>query len=816
MVTDATLYLGIDLGTTNSAAAMFDGSQLSVIRNAQGGALTPSVVRIDARGNVLVGERARRHLETDPDNTRSEFKRLMGSSHRLEFKASASKRTPVELSAEVLRALRKDVTAQLGFEPARAVVSVPALFELPQTSATSEAARLAGFERIELIQEPVASAIAAGWSNDESGAWLVYDLGGGTFDASLLSTQEGLLRVVGHDGDNFLGGRDLDAALVAHMIERLSADGVQIDRANPSHAGALRRLRLAAEEAKIELSRERTTSVDFSFILESAEHSASFELTRAEAEQRMLPLIDRSIEVCRRLLERHGVRLEDLTRVVLVGGPTVIPLLRQRVQAALRAPFDEGLDPMTLVAQGAALFAATAALDARPKRTAPVAPSVPRVWLQFPAVTSDPTPYVLGKLLEPNGPVRALRVARANGSWQSESFSVDAEGTFATMVSLEPRKTTEFRLWGLAADGKELTVEPSSISIAHGLTLGEPPLSRSIGVALANDSVQVYLERGAPLPTRRTFSHRSADNVSPAAPGFALRIPIVQGEFEVAHLCRLVGVLEIASSALKGPLPAGSTVEVTLHIDRGGRLQASARIPKLDQMFEDVAQLVVPDLSLEALDKALGDVTARVQTLRASALRRGSPRLVNALARADVELPQLRTDVAFAHGGDPDAGQQAARVLTDFDAWLWELESGEAWPELTADAHHQCGLALSWLSAHGSPEERQAYTRAAEAIERALTAKNAGEIKRQLTIVQRLGDAAYLREPGAWEAQLSYLESRVTDTTDPVAARRALERGNKAVEQGNSRAVEAAVREVWQLLHEDRDERRLSYESGVR
>jgi molecular chaperone DnaK len=212
------LYLGIDLGTTNSAAAVFDGTQVHLVRNPQGTTLTPSIIRMDAKGNALVGNKARKMLDADPDNTRSEFKRLMGTQQLLEFPAADKKLKPEDLSAEVLKSLRTDVQEQFGVAPARAVISVPALFELPQSSATSEAARLAGFERVELIQEPIASALAAGWTTENAaGAWMVYDLGGGTFDASLLETRDGLLRVVGHDGDNFLGGRDFDPVARRHF-----------------------------------------------------------------------------------------------------------------------------------------------------------------------------------------------------------------------------------------------------------------------------------------------------------------------------------------------------------------------------------------------------------------------------------------------------------------------------------------------------------------------------------------------------------------------------------------------------------------------
>src|SRR5690606_19315318 len=179
-------YLGIDLGTTNSAACLFDGEQLTAVRGSSGEVLTPSVVRIDARGNVVVGTRALRYLLKDPDNTRGEFKRLMGTQRTISFKSAGAIKRPEELAAEVLASLRKDAEHQAGVRADQAVIAVPALFELPQIQATSEAARLAGFSRVETIQEPVASALASGWSGESRGAWLVYDLGGGTFDASLL------------------------------------------------------------------------------------------------------------------------------------------------------------------------------------------------------------------------------------------------------------------------------------------------------------------------------------------------------------------------------------------------------------------------------------------------------------------------------------------------------------------------------------------------------------------------------------------------------------------------------------------------------
>src|SRR5262245_15139691 len=330
---DRPLYAGFDLGTSNSAAAIFDGERTQVIRNAQGGTVTPSVVRIDKQGRVTVGQRARRLLDQDPDNTATEFKRLMGTGKAIAFPAGSVTRKPEELSAEVLKALRSDVADQLGVQIARAVVSVPALFELPQSAATAEAARLAGFERVELLQEPIASALAAGWRADDDGGgtWLVYDLGGGTFDASLLETRDGLLRVVGHDGDNFLGGRDLDQAIVDWAIGELAGQGVKLTRSEPAHAPLLRKLKHAAEEAKLELGRAAETALALPGLeLDGQSFDVDLALSRATLDRLALPLIDRSIAVCMRLLRTHGLETSQLSRIVLVGGPTAMPLLRKR------------------------------------------------------------------------------------------------------------------------------------------------------------------------------------------------------------------------------------------------------------------------------------------------------------------------------------------------------------------------------------------------------------------------------------------------------------------------------------------------------
>jgi molecular chaperone DnaK len=812
------LYVGIDLGTTNSAAAVFDGVSVSPVRTALGGVLTPSVVRVDARGNTTVGQKAWRSLGSDPANTRSGFKRLMGTAHRLAFPASGLHKTPEELSAEVLISLRNDVREQCGVLPELAVISVPALFELPQSAATSDAARRAGFKRVELIQEPVASALAAGWSSEQGrGAWLVYDLGGGTFDVSLLETKEGLLHVVGHDGDNFLGGRDLDRALVDLVLARLAQQGTPIDRANPGHALALRRLEFAAEEAKIELTRSREATLYLADLDLPEQRSAlDMVVTRDEYEACAVPLIDRSLQICARLLAAHGLAHGGLARVVLVGGPTVTPCLRQRVVAQLDAVLVEGLDPMTLVATGAALFAGSVGLDARPVASQTAKPEGVAVWLQYPTLTGDLSPFLVGKLVAKGSAVRAVRVRRADGGWQSSPEPVDAEHTFAIMLQLLPRTTSQFELEGLLANDDVVALSPRALSICHGIALGDPPLARSVGVALANDRVQVYFERGSPLPIRRTFRLHTVQSAGPESLGPALRVPIVQGEFQRAHLCRLVGTLEIANSALPRPLPAGTELEIMIELDRGGQLHATARVDGLDVIFEHVALLVTPVLAEGELDNALASLRERSRALTRTLNAGGIARGVARLSAADAYLAELARDLSALAGGDLDAGEKARRQIVEFDAILAELEDEQAWPELKQRLHESYSVAASWVDSFGTRDERAMLSDALAACNQALLAKNSMRAESQLAIIERLGSVAFGRHPDALRRQFEFYASRVTECTDLRRATALLDEGRQALRSADRVTLEGVVTALGGLLPPKLQDRLSAFGSGLR
>ena len=815
---DKHFYVGLDLGTTNSTAAIFDGERVTQVQSAFGGVLTPSVVRFNAKGAPVVGDRARRFLDRDPANTHAEIKRLMGTGKTFSFPTAGLEKTPQELAALILASLRGDVAQQLGFEPTRAVVTVPALFEVPQSAATAEAARLAGFDQVELLQEPVASALAAGWEAETArGSWLVYDLGGGTFDVSLLDGRDGLLRVVGHDGDNFLGGRDFDRLLVDWLIGRLAADeGVRIRRDDPAHRDVLRRLALAVEEAKIALSRVERTTVGGDLPLEIDDElvELDLELDRATLESVCAPVVDRSLEVCLALLREHGRRPEDLERVVLVGGPSVMPLIRRRVAETLAPPV-EGLDPMTLVAQGAAIYACSAGLDARSADAGAAAETVrPQgahvLWLQYPAVTAVTTPHVVGRLAERGpGPLPAAVELRA-----ADGTGVRAEledETFVAQVVLQARSLNTFVLSAVDAAGEAVPVTPSEVRIMHGVTLSDPPLSRTLGVALANNRVQVYFERGVPLPARRTFNHRTVETLTPGS-GAALEIPIVQGELDKAHLCRKVGSLKVLADELPATLPVGSDVEVSLELDRGGRLSARARVPRLDKVFEQVARLLVPDADLETLARESAALQSRLLALHRLP---GAEALRDTLTRLDRALVEAELAFEAARGGDEDAAQRGRRLLLDLEAELTALEEDGQWPELRGDARRKIASAAFYVSQFGSAAEAAMLDEATQGVERALDSRSPDLLRQHLRVVKDLLHAAYFRHPESWSHELDYYISHFGEATEPGAAGKVIERARQARESGDAAALRAAVSELWKYFPAAPEERLLSHGSGI-
>ena len=347
--------IGIDLGTTNSCVAVLEGGEPVVIANAEGNRTTPSVVGFAKNGERLVGETAKRQAITNPERTISSIKRYMGTDHTVEI--DGKKYTPQDISAMILAKLKTDAESYLGEKVTEAVITVPAYFTDSQKQATKDAGKIAGLEVKRIINEPTAASLAYGLDKDDSQhKILVYDLGGGTFDVSILELGDGVFEVLATNGNNKLGGDDFDEAVLNFMADSFAKEN-GVDLRNDKMA--MQRLKEAAEKAKKELSSAQTTNINLPFITvnENGPLHMNMDLTRAKFDQLTADLVNKTIEPMKKAMADAGVGNSDLSKVILVGGSTRIPAVQEAVKKITgKEPF-KGINPDECVAIGAAIQA---------------------------------------------------------------------------------------------------------------------------------------------------------------------------------------------------------------------------------------------------------------------------------------------------------------------------------------------------------------------------------------------------------------------------------------------------------------------------
>ena len=344
--------LGIDLGTTNSCMAIMEGGKATIIPNAEGGRTTPSVVGFSKDGERLVGSLAKRQAITNPSGTVISTKREMGSNKK--YTISGKSYTPQEISAMILQKLKADAEAYLGETITKAVITVPAYFNDSQRQATKDAGKIAGLEVLRIINEPTASALAYGVDKEDDRTIVVYDLGGGTFDVSILTLGDGVFEVQATAGDNHLGGDDFDQRIVEYLIDEFKkTSGIDL-KSDPM---AMQRLRDAAENAKIELSQTQKTNINLPYITTDASGPKflDIDLTRAKFEQLISDLVDKTIGPLKQALSDASLDPSKIDHVLLVGGSTRVPLVQEKVRAILQKEPDKGINPDECVGLGAAI-----------------------------------------------------------------------------------------------------------------------------------------------------------------------------------------------------------------------------------------------------------------------------------------------------------------------------------------------------------------------------------------------------------------------------------------------------------------------------
>ena len=705
---------GIDLGTTNSAIALVDRGNVTILKNDFQHDTTPSAVHYASRG-IRVGQRARnqwfreqlRNAGSDREiqDAFLEFKRTMGKDVRY----APSSRPDIaslseDLSAEVLKELLRFAQLRGGAEPQAAVVTIPAAFGVPQQQATQQAASLAGIEQCHLLQEPVAAVMAFGLDAERGveAKWLVFDFGGGTFDAALVLCEDGQITVRDTEGDNRLGGKDLDLAVVVRLLWPAAAGQVPMSALDDGDREHLRQgLRQYAEGALIGLSTKDPVFVESELGIrlgDGQEIDLDMELSRDEVRSVVEPYFQRAIDKANLLLQRHGLRGADLDDLVLVGGPTHSPILRSMVAEQLRAP-NTSLDPMTAVARGAALYASTVSLE-----SGIVARSLDQAETELLALVVEhettsinDEEFVTVRFRNPGDAARfgPVEVELRREGWSSQWLALEPEGTLFEVL-LQSGRANTFTLSARTARGIPVPTSPSEFAIVQGLKLTGSPMTSNLGVAAWNDDRTRQLfrtlegaEKARPLPVSGVVTLRTTGQLRPGTED-RLRIRILEGGSDsegkrIAYSGDEIMALELRGDEIEQVVPEGTPFRLTV------KTQASSAIPALVTVFfetlDEEHHLAIPqqhgsaDPPHEWVEEEVDEADRHLRELR-----EGRSAALPELRRIETSLRQAaRQFRECAARGDTDGWSQAVDRLKEALEELYEILDGGEWQRLEAE-----------------------------------------------------------------------------------------------------------------------------------
>lgn len=621
---------GIDLGTTNSAISRMENGEPIIKKTDTLKDTMPSCVYINKKKAIQVGDSAYNALKRDKlksmnssgkfeSNAFIEFKRTMGTDKKYSSKNLGQDLTSEELSAEVLKTLKSFIKDE---NVNSIVITVPAAFKNNQIDATRRAGKLAGFDHIEVLQEPVAASMAYGLeNNNKDGFWLVFDFGGGTFDSALLKVEDGIMKVIDTEGDNYLGGKNLDFAIVDEIIlpyikENFSINSILED---DDKKQILRNaMKFYAEETKIKLSFNDTHNIlsDLGDIPGEDDEGEEFELditvTQEDITRALAPVFQKAIDTSIKLLERNNLKGNSLESLILVGGPTFSPVLRKMLEKQICTP-DTSADPMTVVSKGAALYASTVSISDEVREQTRDKAKI-QIEIGHEASTVEIEEFVTLKILEDktDGEIPDAvfaEITRGDKAWSSGKVEINAIGEVID-TQLNEGKTNVFEVLLYDGKGNLLESEPSSFSIIQGSKIGSATLPYNIGIELKQKaSGKIVFTTVKGLEKNQSLSAtgilnglKTQKQIRPGMDSDFIKIPIYQGEHDSEGTRAIynehVYDIIISGADLPALLPENNDVDLTINVDKSQKLSVQAYFPYLDH----TAEIDVPTDNVQSVE----------------------------------------------------------------------------------------------------------------------------------------------------------------------------------------------------------------------
>ena len=595
-------YIGIDLGTTNSAICSYDGTTVRVWKSPEQNDVTPSAIYVDKRGNRYYGNKAYNQAPYNPNNSATLFKRFMGTSTKIELEAAQLSLTPEECSAEILKVLYGYLPEEIRNDPETAVViTVPAAFNQMKKDATLQAARMAGINNVALMQEPVAAIMSIMRASKQEGIFLVYDLGGGTFDVSIAENINGKVNLLAHGGVEMCGGRDIDRMVFNQVVVPWLRSNFTLPEdflINRKYKTFCRVAQWATERAKIELSANETSTIALSegeartTDEDGNEMYLDIDLSRQQVDGIIADLVKETVEATRETMNKAGLSANDIERIVFVGGPTNYKPLRDKIAYELSLPANIDVNPMTAVAEGASIFAESIDWSSN-THSRKAANEVIKTDIDLSFKYTARTPNDSAKIMcvlgnDLNG--YTIEFTSSDTGWSSGSAALKNN----MMVSLPLSKNGEnaFIVKVMDEFGREQPIGSNIIVITKTLaTIGAIPASHSIGVEVIDKlggvpELMFLVEEGDALPKKGTLTVKAGQTLK-AGTNDSINIKLWEGNIQSPITDnRFIGMLKITGTDIdSGVVPTGADIECEYEILDSGTINLEVSIPCIGASF---------------------------------------------------------------------------------------------------------------------------------------------------------------------------------------------------------------------------------------
>ncbi|WP_243471010.1 Hsp70 family protein [Winogradskyella sp. MH6] len=819
-----TINFAIDLGTTNSLVAKYDNGKIKIFNNPLGLKQTlPSCIAF--RGNrIVIGDKALDYLEKDAENVCMLFKRKMGTQDTYFVPALDKEMQPIELSSLVLKELKNFLPD--GETVNSVVITIPAAFDTIQSNATKKAGYLAGFKEVVLLQEPIAACLAfANTSNTEvkeKEHWIVYDFGGGTFDVALVEVDERELKVVDHQGDNYLGGADFDSLIVQHLIvpfieEKTGQSDLwkSLKSKSSTHKGLYFELLKKAEEAKKELSNFEETEIELDISINDVDLYDHLIVKREVFENLILSNVENTVTIIKDIIKENQLLNSDIKRVILIGGTTYIPLIKKSIANAIGVEVNSSIDPTSAVVEGAAYYAGSKPSELKEEEIVEEEENKEESIIDskffYEQNTRDAEELITAKFSGVD--IDNYRIIRKDGGYDSGVKNLK-NNSFSEFVPLLEGRLNQFKVQ-LLNSGLEVLKVIDPISINHGsYSVNGQPLPNDICIEIDDmDASATRLERifakGSILPLKKKI-YKTASKTILKKSKSNLAINVIEGKSNGLPSSGLsIGYIEIFGEDLEDDLIKGTDIEIELEISESRELKINVFLQSCDQEFENVFSESERSISVNKINTEintiLGDVEAVIKTANANENFEYS----NKLESIRVGLIEIQIEASLIHDDDISdtkfqLDDKKRKLIQDFDDLTRNeivAKEIEEYNDTKADLEYH-------LNQNENERFKTKYQRIIQNEKEVINSLDRYLIRSKIKELEELFNAIIQSSDENFISY--YLGLKLYDNfTNKRKAEKLFEQGDKALEQQDYKVIRHVVYGLSALVHEnDRHQRK--------